>query len=192
MAPAPTAAEVARGVADTLDRHGLPYAIGGALALAYYAVPRATVDVDLNVFVKPDTGFERILTALNDAGFAADADPQSARQQAIAEGQFRGRIDRMRVDVFVPAIEYYASLETRRRQVELLERPIWILGPEDLVILKLMFFRRKDLADVEAVLRDQIGSLDLQFIRTTLVGMVGADDPRLHALSEIEADVAKG
>jgi hypothetical protein len=29
----------------------VPHAFGGALALAYYAEPRATVDIDLNVFV---------------------------------------------------------------------------------------------------------------------------------------------
>ena len=31
----------------------LPHAFGGALALAYYAEPRATIDIDLNVFVPP-------------------------------------------------------------------------------------------------------------------------------------------
>ena len=30
---------------------GIPHAFGGALALAYYATPRATVDIDVNVFV---------------------------------------------------------------------------------------------------------------------------------------------
>ena len=32
----------------------LPHAFGGALALAYYAEPRATIDIDLNVFVPTD------------------------------------------------------------------------------------------------------------------------------------------
>lgn len=49
----PTAVDIARAVADALERHGLPYAIGGALALGFYAVPRATVDVDVNVQVGP-------------------------------------------------------------------------------------------------------------------------------------------
>ncbi len=66
---------------------------------------------------------------------------------------------------------------------------MWILGPEDLVVLKLMFFRRKDLADVEAVLRDQRGSLDRSFVRSRLIELVGADDERIHALGEIERDV---
>jgi len=32
----------------------IPHAIGGALALAYYAEPRATIDVDINVFVSTE------------------------------------------------------------------------------------------------------------------------------------------
>src|SRR5947209_7381077 len=32
----------------------IPHAFGGALALAYYAEPRATIDIDLNVFVPVD------------------------------------------------------------------------------------------------------------------------------------------
>ena len=32
---------------------GVPHAFGGALALAYYAEPRTTVDIDLNVFLPP-------------------------------------------------------------------------------------------------------------------------------------------
>ncbi|MGK2957800.1 MAG: hypothetical protein ACSLFB_05250, partial [Acidimicrobiales bacterium] len=32
----------------------IPHAFGGALALAYYAEARATIDIDLNVFVLGD------------------------------------------------------------------------------------------------------------------------------------------
>lgn len=160
MAEQPTAAEVARAVADVLDRHGLGYAIGGAIALGFYAAPRATIDVDINIFVPPADGLSVALRALSDAGFAPHEDEATLHARANAEGQFRGTISGLRVDVFVPAIAYYAELADRRRQVVLLGRPAWILGPEDLVVLKLMFFRRKDLADVEALLRDQGVSVD--------------------------------
>jgi hypothetical protein len=45
-------------VGDALSRAGIPHAFGGALALAYYATPRATIDIDLNVFL-PTTEAER-------------------------------------------------------------------------------------------------------------------------------------
>jgi predicted nucleotidyltransferase len=189
MAEGATAAEVARAVADALERHGLPYALGGAIALGFYAAPRATVDVDVNVFVPPADELPRALAALADAGFTPDEDERRLQARANAEGQFRGSIGGMRVDVFVPAIAYYAQLASRRREVTLLGRRLWIVGPEDLVVLKMMFFRRKDLADVEAILRDQQSSLDRQFIRRHLIELVGAEDERLVALDTIERDV---
>lgn len=184
-----TAAEAARVVADALEHHGLTYAIGGAIALGFYAVPRATVDLDINVFTVPPQELPRALAALADAGFIADEDADSLQQRAVAEGQFRGHLSGLRVDVFVPAIAYYAELATRRRQVVLLGRAAWILGPEDLVVLKMMFFRRKDLADVEAVLREQGQLLDRGFVRAKLVELVGAEDERLRELAVIERDV---
>jgi hypothetical protein len=189
MSEPATAAEVARVLADALDRHRLPYAIGGAIALGFYAVPRATLDVDVNIFVPPADQLARALAALADAGFVADEAEPQLRARANSDGQFRGSVCELRVDVFVPAIAYYAQLASRRRQVTLLGGPLWILSPEDLVVLKMMFFRRKDLADVEAVLRDQRASLDRQFVRRQLIELVGADDERLAALDAIERDV---
>jgi hypothetical protein len=42
--------QVAGQIAAALDRCGEDYALGGAIALAYWAVPRGTLDVDLTVF----------------------------------------------------------------------------------------------------------------------------------------------
>ncbi|HUI25258.1 MAG TPA: nucleotidyltransferase family protein [Candidatus Kryptonia bacterium] len=189
MSEPATAAEVARAIADALERHGLPYAIGGAIALGFYAVPRATVDVDVNIFVPPADQLRRALTALADAGFDADEDEPHVQARANSEGQFRGSVRGLRVDVFVPAFSHYAQLASRRRQVTLMGSPLWILSPEDLVVLKMMFFRRKDLADVEAVLRDQGASLDRKFVRRQLIELAGSEDERLAALDSIERDV---
>lgn len=190
MPEASTAAEVARALADALERHNISYAIGGALALGFYAPPRATVDVDVNAFVPLDDGLETLTVALEEAGFTAEGTRKLLRAEAAKSGQFRGRVRGIRVDVFVPAVPYYAELESSRRRTTLFERPIWILGPEDLAVLKLMFFRRKDLADVEAILRDQGETLDRQYIRRRLAEFVGQDDERLAALTDIERDVA--
>jgi hypothetical protein len=53
----------------------------------------------------------------------------------------------------------------------------------------MMFFRRKDLADVEAVMREVGVTLDRAFVRGKLVALVGSDDERLTALAAIERDV---
>lgn len=177
---------VARGLADALEAAGLPYAIGGALALGYYTAPRGTVDVDINIFVAVPGEIDNALACLIDCGFEPD-NLSTLNQTARDDGQFRGRLNGMRIDVFVPAIELYASLESGRRQVLIAGRPGWILGPEDLAVLKMMFFRRKDLADVEALVLAQGPSLDLVAIRAQLVELMGEDDERVREWDAIVA-----
>jgi len=88
MSEPQTAAEVARALADVLDRHGIPYAVGGAI----------------NVFVSPTDQLSAALAVLAEAGFLVHEDEPALRARAIAEGQFQGSIGGLRVDVFVPAI----------------------------------------------------------------------------------------
>ena len=66
---------------------------------------------------------------------------------------------------------------------------MWVLGPEDLVVLKMLFFRRKDLADVEAILRDQRDTLERSYVRGKLHELVGQEDERVAAFAAIERDV---
>ncbi|MHB1846249.1 MAG: hypothetical protein ACYCWW_15610 [Deltaproteobacteria bacterium] len=53
---------------------GIPYAVGGALAYSFWGIPRATLDVDLNVFVR-DERWEEVFSAL-------DGNAPSAKRRA--------------------------------------------------------------------------------------------------------------
>lgn len=67
MTADPTPADVAGRLADRFDEDGLRYALGGALALGAWGVPRSTSDVDVAVFV-PETqldDLERLLAVQN-------------------------------------------------------------------------------------------------------------------------------
>ena len=64
---------------------------------------------------------------------------------------------------------------------------IW--DAESLIVLKLMFFRRKDVADVEGILRVQHGRLDLAWVRHWLVELYGPRDPRVGQWDELLAEL---
>jgi hypothetical protein len=53
----------------------------------------------------------------------------------------------------------------------------------------MMFFRRKDLADVEQILRTQGPQLDRVWVRQQLAEMYGARDPRLAAWDDLVREV---
>lgn len=46
--------ELSQHIAERLEENGLDYAIGGALALTAWAIPRDTKDVDISVFARDD------------------------------------------------------------------------------------------------------------------------------------------
>lgn len=176
MAEIPAAPEVARRLADALEAAAIPYAIGGAIAYGLHAPPRATNDVDLNVFAAPED-LDRVFDALEAAG--ATIDREQARASACDRGDFVARVSRMRVDVFVPSIPLSNSAAARIRPGVLLGRPIAILSAEDLALFKLLFFRSKDVNDVERLVGFQGERLDRSYIRDWLVRLVGEDDERV-------------
>jgi len=93
--------------------------------------PAQRFDVDINIFVAPaEECLSPALAALEEAGFVPQETEAALRARALAEGQFRGTVSGLRVDIFVPAIPDYAPLAQRRRQVLLLGRPAWILAAE--------------------------------------------------------------
>jgi hypothetical protein len=63
---------------------------------------------------------------------------------------------------------------------------IW--DAETLCVFKMMFFRRKDLTDVEAILLAQGEALDRQWIETSLVDLYGQRDPRINQWRELVAE----
>jgi hypothetical protein len=63
--------EAGLAIARAFDAAAIPYALGGALAYGIWAIPRATLDVDVNVFVA-DAELGRVADALRSLGIAVD------------------------------------------------------------------------------------------------------------------------
>ena len=184
--PTPDAAATAQQLAARLDDIRQPYAFGGAIALGYWAAPRGTLDVDLTLFLSPDRPSDcvRVLQDLGCDVTTTEAIP-SLREHGFCRVSWRGT----RVDVFLPLIEFYQSARQRRKQVNLGDQPIVIWDAETLAVFKMMFFRRKDLADVEQILRTQGSLLDQAWIRDQLLKLYSARDPRLSQWDDIVREV---
>ena len=182
MTEFPSAPEVARKLADALEEAGIDYAVGGAIAYGLHAPPRATNDVDLNVFVELDDQ-DRVFDALVRGG--AEVSRDSARGTAAQRGAFAVRVSGMRIDVFIPSIPLYASVVTRIQTAVLLGRPIMVLSAEDITLFKLLFFRPKDISDIQRLVAFQGEALDHGYIRRWLVEMVGEDDERVETWDRV-------
>jgi hypothetical protein len=160
-----------------LEGAGLPYAIGGALALGVHGVSRSTQDVDVNVFLEPER-IETLLTLLRTNGVQVD-EPR-ARTEGVEDGVFFCWAGSTRIDVFLPSIDLSWEALRTRVSVVVQGQATWFLSPELLSCFKLLFFRPKDLLDLERLVKS-CASLDRARVRALIVEAMGEDDERVRA-----------
>ena len=95
------------------------------------------------------------------------------------------------MDVFLPSVDFYDSARQRRREVSLGNQRIWIRDAESLAVFKMMFFRRKDIADVEQILRTQsAGLFERDWVREHLISIYGRRDPRVAQWDKLVAELS--
>ena len=176
------AVATARRLADALEAAGIPYAIGGAIAYGYFGPPRGTFDVDVNIFLPPEQAGPG-LDALVAAGVWLNR--AEALASAVDRGDAKGVCDHLPVDIFFNSIPVHDSAALRTVIVDLLGRPARVLAPEDTAVFKLLFFRGKDLVDLERMLALMGPALDRDYVRTWLVSTVGEDDYRVGKWDEL-------
>jgi hypothetical protein len=178
---APT--EIAARLADRFDEDGLAYALGGALALGAWGVPRTTTDVDIAVFVA-EPELDKLLDSIERAG--AMVDRAEARRSVAKTGFLVAHLGRTRLDLFIAHHPWHAEMHARR---QLLPTPDgkerWFLSLEDVALAKLLYARPKDIQDLERLFAVQRSRLDLAYLRRWLSAMVPAQDMRLRTLEEL-------
>lgn len=176
---APSLPEKVVALGKALAAARIPHAFGGALALAYYAEPRATIDVDVNVFVRPERHPE-VQAALAPLGVSARADPGDL----IRDGQARWWWGDIPVDLFFSYDAIHDAMQEAIRQVPFGDRRIPILAPEHLLVCKAAFDRPKDWLDIEQMLLLADG-LDHEVVRFWMKRIVGEGDPRFGRVEEL-------
>lgn len=173
---APLLDEKVIALGRTLEAAAVPHAFGGALALAYYATPRGTVDIDVNVFVPADDA-ERVLTAIAGTGVRRAPDDTSRIRR---DGQVRLRWGHTPIDLFFSYDPLHERCLERRRSVPFGEGDaIWILSAEDLAIFKVIFDREKDWTDLDEMLFALGAAFDADYALAWLGRILDDDDARL-------------
>jgi hypothetical protein len=166
-------------IGAALDAQKLPYAFGGALALAFCTErARGTIDIDVNVFVDQKEA-ERVLSALPPLVAHADADLAVLAR----DGQIRLWWDQTPVDVFLNTAEFHVQAALRRQLHDFGCRQIPFLSCSDLAVFKAFFNRTKDWADLEEMIR--IGTLNIDQTLGVLIRYLGEDDGRVERLRSL-------
>ena len=161
---------------DALVDADIAHAFGGALALAWCTRdPRATNDVDLNVFVGTDE-LARVLAALPDSIEVTDHDVDVLDR----DGQQRLYWEDLPVDVFLNTTSFHEDVARRVVYHPFLGRSMPFLSPEDLAVFKAFFNRPKDWLDLAEMA--SAGSIDGDAVLGVVVRLLGPDDERVARL----------
>lgn len=156
-------------IVDSLDAHGINYAVMGGLAVRMLAIPRPTNDVDITISIAR----ERLAGLLKDWESECIQVPKTYLTGWVDSVagmpliKLKTKIDdehHVDLDIFLCETDFQRSLLSRRTCVPLDERKLWVVTPEDLVLLKLLANRPRDWIDVADILFVQ-GALDDQYMR---------------------------
>ncbi|MDZ4657639.1 MAG: hypothetical protein SH868_08675 [Bythopirellula sp.] len=181
----PDSYQVAEELSARLEAAECDYALGGAIALGFWAEPRSTLDVDVTLYLPLDDP-DGCMRMLDQIGCEFD---RLRIEETLKEHTFcQVRLLGLRLDVFLPMSPFYELAKARRREVPLGNRQAYIWDAETLCVFKMMFFRRKDLVDIESILRSQGATLDRAWIENALLELYGHRDPRINQWRELSVE----
>lgn len=184
MSPYPReVAAVLKDVVQALSNAGIPYAVGGAISYGYHTIPRGTTDIDIDVFLLPESGAE-VLQALVAADVRTSHVPDPV-QEIATTGQIRTLVRETYVDLFFSHHEYFSKCAERAITVPFEDIEIRVLQVEDITNFKVMFNRGRDWVDIEQMLYSTADRFEIDYCATWLSQMLGADDSRIRRLRDL-------
>lgn len=153
-------------VVSRLEGTGIEYLITGSFALAVYAMPRMTRDIDVVIDCTSDQAAQLARS------FQADSyASEEAAREAVATGTMFNVIHDdtlMKVDFIVRKPDAYTDEQfARRRRVDLGGFNAPFISPEDLILAKLLWRRdtrsEQQLRDIQSVVA-AVGDLDWTYL----------------------------
>lgn len=178
-------------VAGILDALGIDYVVGGSVASALVGEPRATIDLDIAVTLRPDQ-IAPLLDVLADEYYVSEV---AAHDAVTSRSSFNAiHLDTMqKVDLFVLGDGLLDRLQLARRQRVTLDEEghdaLWIGSPADQILRKLWWYRlggevsERQWRDVVAMLRVQRDTIDLDDLQATAQALQ-LDDLLAQALTD--------
>lgn len=150
-----------------LEELGLPYAIGGSMAVAAYGTPRFTRDVDIVVDLPLDK-VSAFTARFPRAEFYID---EFAIRAAVRDrGQFNiiHHESGVKVDIYIPADPIQQNQIARARRLVSQSGEASYSPPEELIIMKLEYWKygqpERHLEDIVNLLYGLSGDVDFEMI----------------------------
>lgn len=157
-------------VTSLLDLLQLPYMLIGGLAVAAWGEPRTTLDIDVSIWIESEE-LEATLARLCQRVRPLPADPVAfAREHRVLPAETSQHV---RADFVLAALPQEREALRRAQPRQIAGRTVMVASVEDLILMKLISEREKDLEDARRLLRRFRDSLDRAYL-----------EPRVAELAE--------
>jgi len=171
----PATTELLRALGAVLGALGVRWYVFGAHAVLVWGRPRLTGDVDVTMFLDPEDP-EAFVAAMAQAGF-------DLRVTNVRDFVARTRVfpfthtnSGLALDAVLGGPGLEEEFLRTARQVDIGGVTVPVIGPEELIVTKVLAGRTKDLGDVRGILVAQGEALDLQRVRTLIHVLEAAID----------------
>jgi hypothetical protein len=154
----------------TLANNGIPYMIIGGMANAVWGEPRATLDIDVTVWVEKED-ISHIVSLLASLYQPRVSDPASFVEETrvLPLDSEEG----VPIDVIFGTLPFEQQAIARSVEVPVAGTPVRFCTPEDLILHKIVSERETDLQDARSIVLRRLRLLDLPYL-----------EPKIRELSD--------
>lgn len=163
--------EALHELSTTLEDAHVPYMIIGGIANAIWGYPRSTLDIDVTIWV-PDDQIQTILSIISrQYVIMVDSPGEFISQTRVLPIK---NAKKVRIDIIFGILPFEKDALDRAVDVKIGDTSIKFCTAEDLILMKIISERSRDMEDVRGILRVQKNHLDYDYLK-----------PRIDELSDL-------
>lgn len=160
-----TIEDVTLRVIDALNAAGTAYMLVGSFSSNLYGIPRSTKDADFVLQLQGDLG--KAFYQKLGSDFEIEPQLKFETNTGTSKQEMRFQGTPFTVELFRLSEDAFDQERFRRRlTAKLFGRQTFVPTAEDVVVMKLRWFRKKDRDDIRNVMTVQRGKLDWNYIET--------------------------
>lgn len=158
-------------ICHVLEGGGIPYMVIGGLANAVWGEPRATLDIDITVWL-PDAELPRLLDRLQADFQLLVTDPADfvAKTRVLPLKGSQG----VGIDLIFGMLPFEEAAIRRAVPIRIQDHDVKFCTAEDLILMKIISDRERDISDARGITMRNLTNLDLEYL-----------EPRIRELSTL-------
>jgi len=162
--------EFLKDIITALEQSGIPYMVSGSISSTFYGRPRSTQDVDIIIEATIEN-LQELVTILQEKKYYAD---EETALEALAHATLFNVFDASsgyKADLIIRKDRPYSLEEFKRRKsVDVLGVPLYLVTPEDAILSKLEWAKKgqseRQFTDALGVAIVQAERLDWEYMQS--------------------------